>query len=163
MELSKYTKSVLKKFGWVEGRDISEQLIISEQKDSFPEAISLMSEFGFLKIEFKKKNQLETIYFDCDDSKKSEVLRANIFGYDDPDDPKLKVELDYMQFEDFQTTSKISEQIGECCRLGFYEDQLGHDIYVATNGNIYVAHGTKAFISANSFVEFLNNHIKEET
>ena len=161
MNLTEHVQSILRMAKWEADRDVSDSLVISENKSVFSEALTLMQNFGHLKVEFHNRNELETIYFDCDESNESRVLRANIFGYDDPEDLKLQDELDWMDSEDFELTNKICEQIGRCCRIGFYEDHLGHDIYIIENGKVYVAHGSKAFLSAENFNEFLNNHIEK--
>jgi len=167
MNYSTLTEGVLKTCGWYQGRNIFNKLIIPNDKVLFPKAIELISEFGLLQIEFKGREPsvpIEIITFDVDESRQSQLYRANYYNYEKPEDIDPKKEPDFLITEDYELTKLVSNQLGmKCCYLGFHEEYLGYDLFVTESGQIYVTHYQEPIHVADSFAEYLNKCIQAKS
>jgi hypothetical protein len=167
MNYSSLTEDVMKAGGWYQGRNIFNKLIIPNQKLLFPKATELISEFGLLQIEFRGREPsepIERITFDVDESRQSQIYRANYYNYKNPEEIDPKEEPDFLITEDYELTKLVSKQLGmKCCYLGFHEEYLGFDIFVAESGEIYLTHYQKPIHAADSFAEYLNKCIQAKS
>lgn len=165
--LSETSIKTLKQYGWFPGRNVLNDLIIPEEKILFPVAERIIGEYGLLEIEFpgrESSHPIERIYFDVDESRVSQVFRAQMWGFDTPEVVDYEENPDFSITEDYKLTALISEKVGlQCCYIGFHEEYLGLDIFVAEDGVIYVTHYQDPIKAADSFEEYLNKHIVGNT
>ncbi len=163
MSLNETSIKTLKYYGWYPGRNVFSELTISNKKTLFPAAKRIIQEYGLLKIKFLGREPsypVERIYFDVDESRISQVFRAKMWGFDTPEEVDYEENPDFSITEDYKLTALISEKVGlPCCYIGYHEEYLGFDIFVAENGEIYVTHHEDPIKAADTFEEYLNKHI----
>ena len=162
-KLNETSIDTLMKFGWHPGRNVFDRLIIPVEKKLFPEAQRIIGEYGLLEIEFagrEPSHPIEQIYFDVDESRKSQVFRAQMWGFETPEEVDYEENPDFSITEDYKLSALISKKVGlQCCYIGFHEEYLGLDIFVAEDGLIYVTHHEDPIKAADSFEEYLNKCI----
>jgi len=151
---------VLSNAGWTPNRNVEAQLVFSENKRSFKEASIIYAEFANLLLEFVGKDGCQCVYFDIDESEASKNLRAAIFGYSSYEEISLVDEPDFEESENFKLTEIVEGHLGKpCSRIGFLEDQIGYDIFVTRDGEIYLTHYQEPIFAHKSFADFLNSTI----
>ena len=104
IRLTTVAEERLRNSGWYPGRNIFDDLALSDHKELFDESIKLLGEFGLLKVPFKGKtqNEEEILYFDVDESIASKTLRAKMFGFESHNNLMLKNEPDFIETEDYE-------------------------------------------------------------
>lgn len=153
-------EEVLVRAGWTPDRDVSGDLVFSEQKVLFKQANWLINNLGLLKLTFAGRGGVQTLYFDVDDSEISKNMRAETFGCNSYLDPSLKNEPDFEPLENFKWVMKAEEYVDtRLCRVGYLEDEFGFDVYVGENGYIYLAHGEEPILKSLNYIDFLNSLI----
>ena len=149
---------ILSIFGWSEDRNVIDVLELPNGKEIFQEIKKTLGMFALLKIEYQGRSGKEALYFDIDDSLISQKLRAEIYGYGGINDENISDDLEFSAFEDMNMTNSISKILSsKCIRIGFLENDLGYDIYINENLNVYLDHGESPFLAYLNFYDFINS------
>ena len=158
--LSDTAREVLENNGWHETRDVYEELEFPDGKEVFEFMRRTVGSFALLEIKYAGPDGDETLYFDVDDSYVAQNMRARIWGYADINSPEIEFDREFSPLEDLNETNRVSKSIGrKCMRMGFLDDGLGFEIYIADNGSVYLDHGGRPFMVSNSYYGFLNSQI----
>lgn len=163
MELSKTAIAILREHGWFPNRDVLGELSIKDRGNLFPAAEKIIGEFGLLEVQFEglaKVHPLEVFYFDVDESERSKVLRARVFGYDHYSQIDPKDAPDFKIGKDYELQALVSKKLGmPCYFIGTHEEYSGFDMFVVPSGEIYVCHYQDPIKAENSFYEYVNKQI----
>ena len=162
--LKEKTKTVMFKNGWHEGRDVSSVLTFNSEKELFSKFMDIANSFMGLKMSFLNRYDKNVkLYFDFDESVLSLDLTAEIWGYYNHLDPRIKDDSDYRNYyngyEVSLATSIMDYLSKKCVRFGFLDDEDAYDLYISEDGYIYAVHDDLPTLIARSFEDFLNNEL----
>lgn len=160
--LNSNVQEILFEFGWCKERNLKSYLVFTQQKNIFANFMTIAKSFVGLEISYIDYRHNEcALHFDLDESIVSKNIRARYYNYESHLDINWLKDVDYRETENFHICSVVEQKIGKkCARIGYWDAQdIGLDLYVSVDGQIFSVNYDDPTLVSQSFVEFLNDEL----